>query len=132
YLGDDAFVDVPLTGLLSQGFADERRELIGEDMIPRPVQPGDPWPHDEGDGVATDASSNEGLGSTTHLTVADQWGNVVSFTFTIEQISGSGIAVPGYGFLLNNELTDFDPDPEHPANAPEGGKRPRSSMSPTI
>ncbi|WP_324649695.1 gamma-glutamyltransferase [Georgenia sp. H159] len=132
YVGDDAFVDVPLTGLLSQEFADERRELIGEDALPRPVPAGDPWPYDGTDGAAADAGSDEGPGSTTHLTVADRWGNVVSFTFTIEQIGGSGIAVPGYGFLLNNQLTDFEPDPEHPANAPAPGKRPRSSMSPTI
>jgi len=56
---------------------------------------------------------------------------VVSYTFTIEQIGGSGIVVPGHGFLLNNELTDFEFEPPHP-NAPAPGKRPRSSMSPTI
>jgi gamma-glutamyltranspeptidase/glutathione hydrolase len=73
--------------------------------------------------------------STNHLTVVDRDGNIVSWTSTIEQIAGSAITVPGYGFLLNNELTDFDPiapsslpDP----NLPEGGKRPRSSMAPTI
>jgi gamma-glutamyltranspeptidase/glutathione hydrolase len=61
---------------------------------------------------------------------------VVSYTSTIEQIAGSAIAVPGYGFLLNNELTDFDPaapaDGSPDPNLPAGGKRPRSSMSPTI
>ncbi|WP_454086145.1 gamma-glutamyltransferase [Georgenia sp. Marseille-Q6866] len=132
YVGDEAFLDVPLTGLLSQGFADERRELVGPEAQARPVPAGDPWPYDDGEGAAASAGSAEGHGSTTHLTVADKWGNVVSYTFTIEQIGGSGIAVPGYGFLLNNQLTDFEPDPEHPANAPEGGKRPRSSMAPTI
>jgi gamma-glutamyltranspeptidase/glutathione hydrolase len=68
--------------------------------------------------------------------VADRWGNVAAYTLTIEQTGGSGITVPGHGFLLNNELTDFDfaplvagvPDP----NLPGPGKRPRSSMSPTI
>jgi gamma-glutamyltranspeptidase/glutathione hydrolase len=45
---------------------------------------------------------------TTHLTVSDKEGNVVSYTFTIESWGGSGIVVPGYGFLLNNEMTDFD------------------------
>ena len=56
---------------------------------------------------------------------------VVSYTFTIESTGGNGIVVPGWGFLLNNELTDFNiDDPEHP-NAPEGGKRPRSSIAPT-
>ena len=58
-------------------------------------------------------------------------GNVVSYTLTIESTGGSGIVVPGYGFLLNNELTDFDTAVPHP-NAPEPGKRPRSSMAPTI
>jgi len=68
--------------------------------------------------------------------VADRYGNVAAYTLTIEQTGGSGITVPGYGFLLNNELTDFNfvplaagvPDP----NLPGPGKRPRSSMSPTI
>jgi gamma-glutamyltranspeptidase/glutathione hydrolase len=67
---------------------------------------------------------------------ADKWGNVVSYTLTIEQTGGSGIAVPGRGFLLNNELTDFNfaPAPDNPGdpNLPAPGKRPRSSMSPTI
>ena len=71
--------------------------------------------------------------STTNLTVADKWGNVVEYTLTIEQTGGSGIIVPGHGFLLNNELTDFSTvygaaDP----NRIQPGKRPRSSMSPTI
>jgi gamma-glutamyltranspeptidase/glutathione hydrolase len=68
---------------------------------------------------------------TTHLTVSDKDGNVVSYTFTIESWGGSGIVVPGYGFLLNNEMTDFDFKGPHP-NVPEAGKRPRSSMAPTI
>jgi gamma-glutamyltranspeptidase / glutathione hydrolase len=64
----------------------------------------------------------------------DRDGNIVSYTSTIEQIAGSAIAVPGWGFLLNNELTDFDPsgDPNTNPNLPAGNKRPRSSMSPTI
>ncbi len=70
--------------------------------------------------------------STTHLSTSDRWGNVVSYTLTIEQTGGSGIVVPGRGFLLNNELTDFDYDPADGPNRIEGGKRPRSSMSPTI
>ena len=80
------------------------------------------------------AADQTGL-STTHLTTWDRWGNVVAYTLTIEQTGGSGIVVPGRGFLLNNELTDFNftptqgtaPDP----NLPGPGKRPRSSMSPT-
>jgi gamma-glutamyltranspeptidase/glutathione hydrolase len=68
---------------------------------------------------------------TTHLTVSDKWGNVVAYTFTIESWGGSGIVVPGYGFLLNNEMTDFDFTGPAP-NIPEAGKRPRSSMAPTL
>ncbi len=74
--------------------------------------------------------------STNHLVTTDRWGNVVSYTNTIEQLAGTGITVPGYGFLLNNELTDFDFTPLAPPapdpNLPAAGKRPRSSMSPTI
>jgi gamma-glutamyltranspeptidase/glutathione hydrolase len=117
FLGDPDFVDVPLAGLLSDSFAAERRALIGATAATKPVPPGDP-------------ADNEGS-STTHLTVADGDGNVVVYTFTIESIGGSGITTPGYGFLLNNELTDFNFTPGT-ANSPEGGKRPRSSMSPTI
>ena len=71
--------------------------------------------------------------NTTNMTVADRWGNIVEYTLTIEQTGGSGIVVPGRGFLLNNELTDFTAvyDPADP-NRIEGGKRPRSSISPTI
>ncbi len=63
--------------------------------------------------------------------MSDKEGNVVAYTFTIEDWGGSGIVVPGYGFLLNNEMTDFDFSGPHP-NVPEAGKRPRSSMAPTI
>jgi gamma-glutamyltranspeptidase/glutathione hydrolase len=68
---------------------------------------------------------------TNHLVVADRYGNVVSYTNTIEQIAGSGITLPGRGFLLNNELTDFN-FPTGTANSVAPNKRPRSSMSPTI
>ena len=117
YIGDSDFVDVPLAGLLSDSFAAERRALIGPTAAPKPVPPGDP-------------TDNDGP-STTHVTVADRFGNVVSHTFTIESTGGSAMTVPGYGFLLNNELTDFEAGPGFP-NSPAAGKRPRSSMSPTL
>ena len=67
------------------------------------------------------------------MTIADRWGNIVTYTFTIEQIGGSGITVPGRGFLLNNELTDFNfGTTGRTANSPAPGKRPRSSMAPTM
>src|ERR671918_672591 len=94
-----------------------------------PVPPGDPYPYDTVGEASVTAAQSE---TTTHLTVADKWGNVVSYTFTIESTGGNGIVVPGWGFLLNNELTDFNFDSTTHPNRADGGKRPRSSMSPTI
>jgi gamma-glutamyltranspeptidase / glutathione hydrolase len=132
YLGDSDFVDVPLQGLLSQAFADERRALIAETAAPPPVPAGDPWPHNGAGSGSAVASSATGGETTTHLTVSDRWGNIVAYTYTIESTGGNGIVVPGWGFLLNNELTDFNFDSTTHPNRVEGGKRPRSSMSPTI
>ena len=133
YLADPAFFDVPLRGLLSDAFARDRRALIEDDSVlpaPQPPHP-DPYRYENRNGQATRSVSDDKGRSTTHLTVADRRGNVVSYTFTIEAIGGSGIVVPDRGFLLNNELTDFNFDMDT-ANSPEGGKRPRSSMAPTI
>ena len=123
FLADPDFFDVPLAGLLSDEYAAERRELIDEEQAaPGDVeQPG--WSH---------PATRDPYSSTTHLVVSDRHGTVVSYTFTVESTGGGGIVVPGYGFLLNNELTDFNYDtPGHP-NEADGDKRPRSSMSPTI
>ena len=137
YVGDPAYVDVPLRDLLSQKYADERACLLDpEHGATKPVAAGDVTSYDgecdapAGEGAA--APDTEGS-STTHLTAADRWGNVVAYTLTIEQTGGSGIVVPGRGFLLNNELTDFSAvfDEADP-NRIQPGKRPRSSMSPTI
>src|SRR5207249_6937540 len=128
YLGDPDVVDVPLAGLLSKGFAAQRRALIGPTAATSPVPPGNPYAFQQA-ASANESESREGI-STTHLTVADRWGNIVSYTFTIEQIGGSGIVVPGRGFLLNHELTDLDPTPGL-ANSPGPGKPPPRSMSPT-
>jgi gamma-glutamyltranspeptidase / glutathione hydrolase len=119
YLADPAYFDVPLKGLLSEEYAATRRALITETAAPGPVPPGDPYPY-------------EGAETTTHLTTSDKAGNVVSYTFTIEATGGAGLVVPGFGFLLNNELTDFNFDSTTHPNRVEGGKRPRSSMAPTI
>ncbi|MEV7394450.1 gamma-glutamyltransferase [Streptomyces sp. NPDC091215] len=134
WVGDPAFEDVPTKGLLSQRYADERAALIHDDsVLTSPVAPGDP--NDPGSTGTAAPTTYEGE-NTTHLTVADKWGNVVSYTLTIEQTGGSAITVPGRGFLLNNELTDFSFTPANPAvhdpNLPGPGKRPRSSISPTI
>ncbi|MGH2995039.1 MAG: gamma-glutamyltransferase family protein, partial [Gaiellaceae bacterium] len=134
YLADPDFFDVPLTGLLSDGFAAERRELIDpQHAATSPVPPGDPYPFDGGGpGAGRLAATGTQGETTTHITVSDRAGNVVSYTFTIESTGGNGVVVPGWGFLLNNELTDFNFDSLTHPNRVEGGKRPRSSMSPTI
>jgi gamma-glutamyltranspeptidase/glutathione hydrolase len=135
HVGD--ILGVPVGELVGDPFAGERACKFNPAAAqPRPIRFGEP------DGSYTCAPSgarqgqpNEGQ-STTHLVSADKWGNVASYTLTIESTGGSGLTVPGYGFLLNNELTDFNftplsdgvPDP----NLPGSGKRPRSSMSPTI
>ncbi|GAA2914379.1 gamma-glutamyltransferase [Streptomyces mexicanus] len=137
WVGDPAFEDVPTKDLLSQRFADSRACLIKDDaVLTSPVAPGDPrHPAACATGGTAAPTTYEGE-NTTHLTVADRWGNVVAYTLTIEQTGGSGITVPGRGFLLNNELTDFSFAPANPAvhdpNLPGPGKRPRSSISPTI
>jgi gamma-glutamyltranspeptidase / glutathione hydrolase len=126
-------VDVPLRGLLSDRFARDRASLIHDNStLPTPQPAGDPYQYEHGHGHGhQQAGTEEKAKSTTHLTVADRWGNVVSYTFTIEQIGGNGMVVPGRGFLLNNELTDFNFTTGTP-NSPAPGKRPRSSMAPTI
>jgi gamma-glutamyltranspeptidase/glutathione hydrolase len=137
YLGDGDFVDVPVSGLLDDTFAQERACLLDPAAAAaKPVAAGDARSYDgvcdEPAAPASEPEDTEST-STTNLTVADRWGNVVEYTLTIEQIGGSGIVVPGRGFLLNNELTDFsiEYDADDP-NRIEPGKRPRSSMSPTI
>ncbi|WP_242614661.1 gamma-glutamyltransferase [Actinomadura roseirufa] len=140
YVGDPAKVSVPLEELLSSGFARERACLIkpGQAAV-APVPPGSPdgrYAPCVPPGTQTRALAFEGP-QTTHLVVADKWGNVVAYTVSIEQFGGSGITVPGRGFLLNNELTDFTlqpPAPGAPADPNLAGphKRPRSSMAPTL
>ncbi|MEV0526082.1 gamma-glutamyltransferase [Streptomyces sp. NPDC050439] len=137
WVGDPAFEDVPTKELLSQKFADSRECLIRDDAVLKsPLAPGnprDPASCKAGDKAAPTTYEGE---NTTHLTAADKWGNVVAYTLTIESTGGSGITVPGRGFLLNNELTDFSFAPADPAvhdpNLPGPGKRPRSSIAPTI
>lgn len=133
YVADPDYFPVPLRGLLSDGFAAQRRSLITDRAATSPVAPGDPYPFDgTGSAGGQPSATASRSGSTTHISTADRAGNVVSYTFTIESTGGSGIVVPGFGFLLNNELTDFNfGDTAHP-NRVEGGKRPRSSMAPTI
>jgi gamma-glutamyltranspeptidase / glutathione hydrolase len=133
YIGDSDYVSVP-PGLLDPAFAATRRCLIGNTALTSPVAPGNPFPPYAPCATAVScAAGQEGM-QTNHIVTADKWGNVVSYTNTIEQFAGSGMTVPGRGFLLNNEMTDFNFAPAAPGdpNLPAPGKRPRSSMDPTI
>ncbi|MES2742836.1 MAG: gamma-glutamyltransferase [Pseudomonadota bacterium] len=135
YLADPEYVDAPVVGLLSKEYAAVRRQQINPEQAGvGKAGPGDPYEFQQDPSVPLRPVASRLLNEsahTTHLTVSDKEGNIVSYTFTIESWGGSGIVVPGYGFLLNNEMTDFDFSGPHP-NVPEAGKRPRSSMAPTI
>jgi gamma-glutamyltranspeptidase/glutathione hydrolase len=132
YIGDPKFVDVPMKGMLNDDYLDQRRQLIELGKANKNIKPGNPWAYQDGENPGYVKQPNDKkIGQTTHFTVADQWGNLVSYTTTIEQEFGTGIMVPGYGFMLNNEMTDFDAIPGG-ANEVQPHKRPMSSMSPTI
>jgi gamma-glutamyltranspeptidase/glutathione hydrolase len=137
YVGDPRYVSVPLSGLLSPAFAATRRCLIHNQALASPVAPGDPYPPYQAcqHQSPPQAASSEGR-HTNNIVTADKWGNIVAYTNTINFFGGSGETVPGYGFLLNNEMTDFDFAPSSPGaydpNLPAGGKQPRSSMGPVI
>jgi gamma-glutamyltranspeptidase/glutathione hydrolase len=133
YAGDPEFVNVPVDGLLHPDYIAKRQQMISLDTVNPNPQAGDPWKYEEGtaDYEQTVQPNDRQYGETTHFSVTDKWGNVVSYTTTIEQVFGTGIMVPGYGLMLNNELTDFDAVPGG-ANEVQPNKRPLSSMTPTI
>ncbi|RDU38148.1 gamma-glutamyltransferase [Neobacillus piezotolerans] len=133
YAGDPEFVNVPINGLLHPDYIKERQALISLNSVNKNVTAGNPWKYETGSAnyAQTSQPNDRKYGETTHFTVADRWGNVVSYTTTIEQLFGTGIMVPGYGIMLNNELTDFDAVPGG-ANEVQPNKRPLSSMTPTI
>ena len=137
YVGDPRYVSVPLSGLLNPAFAATRRCLIHDQALASPVAPGHPAPPYQGcqNQNPAQAASSEGR-HTNNIVTEDKWGNIVAYTNTINFFGGSGETVPGYGFLLNNEMTDFDFAPPSPGaydpNLPAGGKQPRSSMGPVI
>lgn len=129
YLGDPDFVDVPTAGLLNETYLADRARLISPFVAANSYAPGTP----PGATPRTTAAGNE-VPSTSHFVAVDRMGNVASMTSTVEGIFGSQLVARG--MVLNNELTDFSLEPERNgapvANRVEPGKRPRSSMSPTI
>ncbi len=119
-LGDAELNQVSVPQLISKEYAKEQTKKIQSEKALR----------------SSAALPEEGL-QTTHISIADRAGNLVSWTSTIEAPFGSGITVPGYGFLLNNELTDFEAEPRDAQghlkpNAAQPGKRPLSSMTPVF
>ncbi|WP_418304187.1 gamma-glutamyltransferase [Paracoccus indicus] len=132
YMADSDFVPMPTDGLIDPAYLAKRAELLaGDDSLPE-VSPGSPgWSH----AMLWGQDSALELPSTTHISIVDADGNALSMTTTIE--NGFGSRLMAGGFLLNNELTDFSfethDDAGYPiANAIAPGKRPRSSMAPTI
>jgi gamma-glutamyltranspeptidase/glutathione hydrolase len=136
YLGDPDFYHVPVQQLLSASYISERRSTIApeqatpsSEVAPGPIH-------------AQAARMSQGeSGETTHFNVVDSKGDAVAVTYTLNGGFGSGVTVPGLGFLLNNEMDDFVAKPGTPnmfglvggeANAIQPGKRPLSSMNPTI
>ncbi len=140
YVGDPDYVHVPLAGLLDPAYAATRRCLIGSTALTSPVAPGSPFapfPGCSGTPASTQASSASlEAHHTNNIVTEDKRGDIVAYTNTINFFGGSGQVVPGYGFLLNDELTDFDFAPSSPGaydpNLPAPGKEPRSSMGPII
>lgn len=119
YAGDIDFTPVPVGYLVSKELGKDHSEQISVRTA-----------------LPTSEQKAEG-GHTSHISIVDASGNMVSFTTTIEHMFGSAMIVPGHGFFLNNELTDFDAEPYDDqgrlkANAPQGEKRPRSSMTPVF
>lgn len=131
YMADSAFVDVPLKGLTSKAYARKLAEKIRHNVVMTEVQPDDPWMFQDNMSANHIAGANDAHISTSHFSVADEDGNVVASTNTINYFFGSGIVVPEYSIVANNEMDDFSSNPES-VNAPEPGKRPLSSMSPSI
>lgn len=117
YMGDVKFVDVPLDGLVSKDYAKLLSEKIDPNVSMENVMPDDPWMFEHED--------------TTHFSVADKEGNIVAVTQTVNYVFGSKVAIPGWGFVMNNEMDDFVVGADHP-NSIAGNKTPLSSMSPTV
>jgi gamma-glutamyltranspeptidase/glutathione hydrolase len=139
YVGDPRYVHVPVKRLLSRSFAASRRCRVHGRALKSPVAPGAIKATSCSGNVSASATADSASPErhhTNNIVAVDRRGDIAVYTNTINFFGGSGQTVPGYGFLLNNELTDFDfasPTPGAPdPNLPAGGKQPRSSIGPTI
>lgn len=118
YMADSDFINVPMKGLADKFYADQRRQLIDPEKANVGLQPGDPGKYESG--------------STTSFSVIDKAGNMITVTQTINYFFGSGVVIDGTGIIMNDEMDDFVPNNPKHANAPAPGKRPLSSITPTI
>jgi gamma-glutamyltranspeptidase/glutathione hydrolase len=141
YLGDPDFYNVPIKPLLNTAYLAWRRGTIDPEHASPSDSIGPGLPKAQDAGLGRSARSWHESDETTHYNVVDAKGNAVAVTYTLNNLYGNGITAPGLGFLLNDEMDDFAAKPGVPnmfgvvggdANAIEAGKRPLSSMTPTI
>lgn len=135
YVADTAYVQVPLEGMLNETYLEQRAQQLSAKTALEKSIAGDPWKFEVSKAAMVGVDATDDTPGTTHFVVMDQAGDVISMTATVESVFGSTRMVGG--MFLNNELTDFSWQPVDAngvkiANAVEPGKRPRSSMSPTI
>ncbi|MFC0186759.1 gamma-glutamyltransferase [Fictibacillus aquaticus] len=134
FAGDPRFDEVPVKGLLNEEYLIGRRDFINWENRNSEVDFGNPWAYDSAkkkEVVRQPYEPERDLSETTHFTVIDRWGNIAACTSTVEHPFGTGIMVKDHGFLLNNELTDFDAVPGG-LNEVQPDKRPVSCKSPSI
>lgn len=131
YMADTAFVDVPIEGLASKAYAKKLAGKINMFASMTDVPADDPKPFQKASASSYVGGEPQERVSTSHFSVVDAKGNIVASTNTINYFFGSGVFVPDYGIMLNDQMDDFSSNPAS-VNAPEPGKRPLSSMSPTI
>ena len=114
WIGDDDVVDVPSAGLLSDGYLADRSSLIRLDgrIANADLAAGNPWPYTLAPAAAQTEQEEQPIGHTTHFSIIDRWGNAVAMTTTMADTFGSGIMVPGYGFVLNDSLSLFNLTPK--------------------
>ena len=135
FLADPDFVDVPTEGLISKEYAKERGKLIHPDRAATSVQPGDPWQHQKRQKKSSKASqlstSDERRGDTTCLAVVDRWGNAVCQLQSLQSPFGSSLIAGDTGILLNNRMTYWHLEADHP-DCLQPGKRVRQTMNPVM
>ena len=131
YVADPEYMDIPMQGLLSKAYAKERAGLIDPERAASNVRAGDPWRHQPGDRQRTKAGAVSDAEDTTCFCVVDRWGNAVCQLQSLQSAFGSSVIAGNTGILLNNRMSYWHLDPNHP-NCLEPGKRVRHTMNPIM